>query len=409
MITLGRYDSKLGKDNIEAYLALIEKFDRNVAGKKLIADKGPVSFSPLGAEESPGVAEVQTTLREMGFLPGSRIDGICVYRSQSSIRLFQEYVRSIEKLACVPDGILGPKTLAHLNRWRDAGTRASWQPVLAAWEDKSLARDSSNEFNNWLQYLEELKAHYQASPTPALKLVNAYNRSSDTLKVADWDFSPEHVHLVGIRYGAENTTHKFDDVLILLIKGLCFMFQASTDPGYTRHPNGAPFLVQGQHRYQFGLHQRKYHALRPARHGVLLVRSKGDYKFTNEDLKNGLEVNQTINIHWGGKGVGRPVNRWSEGCQIIAGTGYRNHQTSVVDCADHVAINNGVVKSRATKKTRGAYNVLSDLINALSSGIEPLGQVKYMLVLEDDLRLNSHIENLVERSRGEARRLYPIR
>lgn len=407
MISLGRYDTDIPSSTIEAYLALIEKFDRNVSGKKLIGDKGPVALRPLSAGEKISVAQAQAMLREMGFLPGSRIDGICGYRTQSSIRLFQEYVRSIEHKKCVPDGILGPQTLGHFERWRKAGIKASWLPALEAWESKSLA-DSDCEFNRWLQYLEKVKAHYLSKPSPMLKLVNAYSRSSDTVKVADWDFSPDHVHVVGIRYRASNSTHKFDDVLLLLIKGLCFKFQASTDPGYTKNAKGAPFLVQGQHQFQFGLHQGSYHALRPAKHGVLVVRSRGDYRLTDEDLDNGLESNTTINIHWGGKGVGRAVNRWSEGCQIIAGSGYQNHQSAIVDCSDHTGINNGEVKDKALKKTRAAYNVLSDLINALSSGIEPLGQVKYTLLLEDDLQLDRSMQTIVERSRSEARRLYNI-
>jgi hypothetical protein len=127
---------------------------------------------------------------------------------------------------------------------------------------------------------------------------------------------------------------------------------------------------------------------------------------TEEDLDNGLEANTTINIHWGGKGVGRAVNRWSEGCQIIAGSGYRNHNAAIVDCSDHAGLNNTEVKRKSVKKTRAAYNVLSDLINALSSGIEPVGQVKYTLLLEDDLKLNPEVASEVEQSRSLARRLY---
>ena len=407
MISLGKYDPDVNDNKVQAYLALIEKFDRNVAGKKLIADKGTVPLTPLKTDESPSVAQAQAMLKEMGFLPGSRIDGICGYRMQSSIRLFQEYVRSVERKPCVPDGILGPQTFGHFTRWRDAGIKANWLTTLQAWEEKSLA-NSDCEFNHWLEFLGQVKAHYLAKPSPMLKLVNAHDRASDTVKVADWDFSPEHVHVLGIRYGAENTTHKFDDVLVLLIKGLCFKFQASTDPGYTKNAHGAPFLVQGQHRFQFGLHQRKYHALRPAKSGVLVVRSKGDFRLTDEDLSNGLEANTTINIHWGGKGVGRAVNRWSEGCQIIAGSGYQNHDASIVDCSDYAAINNSEVKDTRKKTTRAAYNVLSDLINALSSGIEPLGQVKYTLLLQDDLELNATINNVLEKSRSEARRLYNL-
>ena len=91
MISLGRYDPDISESAIESYLALIEKFDRNVAGiKKLIGDKGPVALKPLAKGAAISVVGAQTLLRDLGFLPGSRIDGICGYRTQSSIRLCQE-------------------------------------------------------------------------------------------------------------------------------------------------------------------------------------------------------------------------------------------------------------------------------------------------------------------------------
>ena len=69
-----------------------------------------------------------------------------------------------------------------------------------------------------------------------------------------------------------------DKEFVLLIKGLVFKFQGSTDPGATSHQLGAPFLVQGQHDYHFGWHKNHHLAVRPSDKGVLVVRSKGDFR-----------------------------------------------------------------------------------------------------------------------------------
>jgi hypothetical protein len=52
--------------------------------------------------------------------------------------------------------------------------------------------------------------------------------------------------------------------------------------------------------------------------------------------------------------------------------------------------------------------VLLDLINALACGMESIGQVKYTVLLEDDLQLDPGIAAIVDNSRSEARRLYNI-
>lgn len=403
------YDHQLTEDAIEHYLASVSPVDRQVAGTKLIGDKGPLPLKPIGTDRPMTVASLQQILSDRGFLPGGTIDGICGYRTHSAIRLFQEYVRAIEGMACLPDGIAGPKTMAHLTRWVNNDLRANWLPTLKAWEDKSLAAEDT-EFNQWLGLFSNVKAAYQAEPSPMLKLVNGYAGASDTIKVDDWDFSPDDIHLVGIRYRPDKATHKFDDILTLLIKGLCFKFQGSTDPGHTTNKKGAPFLVQGQHDFQFGLHKSSYHALRPESYdqhglGVLVVRSKGDFRLTDDDLKRGLEANGTINIHWGGKGVGRAVNRWSEGCQIIAGSAYENHENKIIECSSYVAINNGEVKDKSKNKTRGAYNVLTDIIGAFSSDMRLANRVKYMLLLEEDLDLHDGIKSIMREARVDARRL----
>jgi hypothetical protein len=394
-ISLGTCDPDLDADALQAYLANLREITGEASGR-LIGDKGPVSFEPLAGSTTFSVAALQQALIEAGMLPGGKADGICGYRTRAGIRLFQEYLRSVEEIPCLPDGIAGPKTMGQLRRWVDQGLRADWEPRLQQWMSGTLAGETC-EYNDWLTRLRKVQSDCAAHPHAMQQLVEAFSSSTDTHPVAEWRYTSEDIHLLGIRRNAQARTHKFDDVFVLLIAGLVFKFQGSTDPGSTSNPLGAPFLVNGQHDYQFGLHQGKYHALRPLHHnahGVLVVRTRGDFSLTSADLSNGVQTNGTINIHWGGKGVGRAVNRWSEGCQVINGSSYQNHNARIVSCTDYVAINNTEVKERSKNKTRGAYNVLSDLIVAFSSRQSEPGLVKYSLLDEDQLSRQIAVETL---------------
>ena len=68
------------------------------------------------------------------------------------MRLFQEYVRSYEKLSSVPDGRFGPGSQRHLKRWIDDHTTAGWAPVVAKWEAGELGQ---TEYLGWLALLEK--------------------------------------------------------------------------------------------------------------------------------------------------------------------------------------------------------------------------------------------------------------
>ncbi len=319
------------------------------------------------------VSDVQRALKAIGFFPGAAVDGICGYRTLSAIRLFQEYVRSVEKLDCVPDGRFGPASQQHLQRWLDKGLPA---PRMGA--------GGRTEYADWLSLLEQVKARYQASPNRMLQMVNAH-AASDTRAVAQWDFSPKgSPQLVGVR--RTEFSGKFDDVFVLLLKGLVFKFQGSTEPGASDNPRGTPFLVQGQHDYHFGWHKKTYLALRPMGKGVLVVRSKNDKRLDDADLAGGLEAEPSINVHWGGMGMARDVNSWSEGCQVINGAVYINANNDLIDCSAFSAVTPSQATDRAAGKTRGAYNVLLDLVTALASDV-PGNSVRYTLLTEPDLEL----------------------
>lgn len=382
MIELGAMDPEVTDAASAAYAREVERVTRLAlasvqSGRDKLVPKRVVPAGPTVMR----VAQVQQALRDLGFFPGGAVDGICGYRTQSAIRLFQEYVRSVERLDCTPDGAVGPQTQANIMRWLAGGLRTVWAPTIDAWNAGTL---QPGEYGEWLALLERVKQRYLAAPSRVLQLVNDFRGASDTRKVADWDFAAAgNIHLIGIR--RSEMRGKFDDIFVLLIKGLVFKFQGTTEPGASENPKGPPHLVPGQHSYHFGWHRRSYLALRPQSAGVLVVRAGADKVLDDSDLARGLEPNATINIHWGGLGMTRDIRSWSEGCQAINGTVYINAGGDVVSCSRFAA----TTPSEATtdpKKTRGAYNVLLDLVNALGGDL-PGNTVKYTLLPEADLGL----------------------
>ena len=398
MMVLGCCDSNISQTAFHAYEQLVEGIARvPMAEVRDGGDKLTFKKHTPDDKQPMTVRQVQQALSVSGFFPGGAADAICGYRTLSAIRLFQEYVRTVEKLPCDPDGRFGPQSQSHLKRWIDSGNKTEWTPTIERWQAGTLAQA---EYTEWLSLLGKVKDKYVDNPNRMLQMVNAFAGATDTKKVTQWDFNPSHIHLIGIR--RNEFSGKFDDVFVLLIKGLVFKFQGSTEPGASSNPSGTPFLVQGQHDYHFGWHRRQYLALRPHGKGVLVVRSKDDMRLDDRDLDNGLEANASINIHWGGKGGRFDVKTWSEGCQVINGTLYINHNNEFIDCSGFAARNNTEVAENRSK-TRGAYNVLLDLVTALS-GDTGSSTVKYMLLTEQDLDLDPKLMQGLADARAEAGR-----
>ena len=397
MFELGCYDPGVPPATCVAYQKEVEQITQlplaNVADG---ADK--LKFRPLppATADAMSILAVQRALKSAGFFPGAQEDGICGYRTQSAIRLFQEYVRSVEKLDCVPDGRFGPQSQKHLQRWLDQRLTPNWAPAIAQWKSGAFG---DSEYGQWLALLDQVKQKYLAAPNRMLQMVNAFAGPADTRKVAQWDFSPTgSPQLIGIR--RDEFSGKFDDIMILLIKGLVFKFQGSTEPGATENPAGAPFLAHGQHNYRFGWHRWVYLALLPQRNGVLVARAKKNLMLQDSDLDAGLEANTTINVHWAGLGMKYDVGNWSEGCQVMNGSVYIDAGNQLVNCTSFAAVNQSEVNSNPGK-TRGAYNVLLDLVTALASD-ETERTIRYTLLAERDLALAPALQQGLADARSRA-------
>ena len=331
------------------------------------------------------VRELQSRLKQLGFLPHAEPDGIFDYRTQSAARLFQDYVRSGEGHDDIgaPDGAVGDKTRSHLDRWERDGVRPYWANVSGA--------VPTAEFRYWLNALELFKAVNGEAPiAPIVELAEAYTGDSDTHKIEDWRFDAGDIHLIGIRRQEWKSTQERqnDDLFVLLVNGLAFKFYGSTDPSAKMADRAdEPFIVRGQHQYRFGWHkqsdrQRVYRALRPAGPGVLVCRDfQRDDALSDAALAGGLAPNNTINIHWSGSGT----SNWSAGCQVIAGTRYVDGQGRKVDCTAFAA--RGYAELPA--KTRGAWNVLVDLLTVFAPKpwLRDGSLVYYTLIYEKDLEL----------------------
>lgn len=383
VLKLGSVDSGARPGNVRDF------FKRYHEAAMLSQDKfrGEVDHEWIAFTNVSGgaVKAFQTTMRDFGFYPKGPIDGIFGYRTLGAARLFQEYVRSIEGHTeiGVPDGAVGPKTYTHIDRWKAANHKADWV--------KYSPTAPSDEFKLWLGLLDKIKA--QGATNKALELLNSYSGATDTRKIAEWDFSADKTHLIGIRRKEWLSTgvRQNDDVFVLLVNGFAFKFMGSTDPNQKMGSRpDEPFIIKGQHVYRFGWHKmsdakRVYRAWKPAGSGVLVFRDvDNDNALTAKDIQRGLQPNLSINIHWSGIGT----TNWSAGCQVISGKSYMNHHGQDVDCSAFASRG----YSGLGGQTRGAYNVLLDLVTIYADVFATTGdKLYYTLIYEDDLDLEPKI------------------
>ncbi|RMA64389.1 peptidoglycan-binding domain-containing protein [Ulvibacter antarcticus] len=393
---LGSCDTGKIPADRKRFLAPYHK-DGLLVGKVSFRDDDRTTWRSFREENGSQVKELQEFLFKAGFMPRGVIDGIFDYVTQAAARLFQEYVRTLDPngdKSMVPDGIVGNGTMKHVQRWKD-------QHIVADW-GKGSPTNSSKEYKDWIALLNKAKTHYMNNPGPIMQHVNGMNKTYSTIKVKDWNFDTDKIHLIGIRRKEDTSIsdRKNDDIFVLLINGMVFKFWGSTDPSVrmARRKDEA-FLVEGQHKYRFGWHKisiekKIYRALKPFDStGVLVLRDwNDDNALTSKDLevtdrngvKRGVNVNNSINIHWSGIGG---LN-YSAGCQVVSGRSYINNRNETVSCKKFASNSYGDLNSGA-KKTKGAYNVLADMIVCYSK--KDVNSLYYTLGREESLDLDANI------------------
>ncbi len=380
-LKLGATDLGQVPTNPSEFLTPYHPFMTEAMKNKLaFRDEGNHQWRPFNEIDGEHVRTLQTFLQNAGFMPTGQIDGVFGYRTLAGLRLFQEYVRTVDQKAGIgkPDGIAGPNTWKYIEEWKSE--RMGTPEYVCQWN--RFKDQPSESYLEWIELLRSAKEFYLSNNHPIIEMTVNFPQKSDTRPVGDWNVSQDQIHLVGIRRNQEDEVggrRENDDLFALLIHGMVFYFWGSTDP----NPGMAsrtdiPFLTEGQHLYTFGWHKvsqahKVYQALRPASNGVLVFRDRNvNQAFDLVDLISGLDAapNPTINIHW--SGIGK--TNFSAGCQVIAGQSYLNHTNELVDCSNFASVTYGDL---GHGKTRGAYNLLSDLIlNYAPAGVQ---QVHYTL------------------------------
>ncbi|OAB81860.1 peptidoglycan-binding domain-containing protein [Cochleicola gelatinilyticus] len=389
---LGSCDADKYPADRKKYLAPFHR-DGLLVGKVSFRDDDRTAWRSFRKESASEVTELQKFLHQAGFMPRGVVDGVFDYVTQAAVRLFQEYVRTVDPngdSSMLPDGIVGRGTNAHISRWKQNGTVSDW--------GKASVETASEEYTNWIHLLQKAKAHYSENPGSIMKQVNKIINTHATRKATDWDFGSDKIHLIGIRRKQSTTQHDRinDDLFVLLIQGMVFKFWGSTDPSVRMAQRAdEAFLVEGQHKYRFGWHKiwkesKVYRALKPYDPvGVLVLRDrKNDNALTDADVDtrkgNPVEINNSINIHWSGIGG---LNH-SAGCQVIAGKSYINNHNVAIDCTKFASSGYSELNS-SNKKTKGAYNVLADLIVCYSK--PEVDYVYYTLGREESLDLDTNV------------------
>lgn len=362
---------QLGSVDEEYWTAIdTSSFFKNINAPRMrnrFKGEGVGQWFALKKLEGEGVTKFQEFLLRQGFLFGLNDEGkgIFEYRTYAAARLWYEYMRTVEKTtdlnAGVADGAFGLYARYHMLRWNYDSIPKPWNGISA--------ENPTEEYVIWLSRLNSIKYSLLNNPDPVSKLIENLEIPTDTRKIADWDFSKNKVHLIGIRRNADVSIVKrpADDIFILLFNGLVYKFWGSTDPSaHMASRKDEAFLSQGQHKYHFHWiksgQEKVYRTLRPYRNGVMIFRDKNnDNALTHADFELGLDPRPipTILIHWSGFGS----SAWSAGSQVIAGKSYINPNNDLIDYSNTTARNYSTLGGSSNK---GAYSVFIDLITALS-------------------------------------------
>jgi hypothetical protein len=401
-------DSKFSNKAFKAYLSAAHHKTRLPISGRLLDDDLNFNWEDrwitLERINTNEVVELTKFLESVGLLPNAVHDGFFGYSVQAAVRLFQEYVRTEDpdynvdlkgQAYCHPDGIVGKGTKGHIKRWKASGRKVHWGGTSNA---KAIKQGQK-----WRKRFIATKDHLVANPGLIQQARKRFTRKTDSLPISEWKFPKSEPLLFGIRRNAHVDDHKLirkkkrrptDDLFVLLINGLSFVFYGSTDPSVHLSRADAPYLIDGQHLYRFSWHKisesaKTYKALRPARNGVVVIRDqKKVHALTDENIKKGPQKKTAhdINIHWSGIGT----SNFSAGCQVIAGNGYLNDLEEYVSCKYFAAgtySTLGKQRTKGVRRTKAAYNMLADLllVYGRGNGKEKRKDVRYTLFSAKDM------------------------
>jgi len=399
LLKLGYLDANasVSDQELNSYIKTFRVAGSNMKNFKLLnddrTDYNNRWVPPFRGDKNDEVVKLTKFLEKAGFMPNASHDGFFGYVTQAAVRLFQEYVRTRDpnydpkakgQKICYPDGVVGSGTRGHITRWKTDKKKASWAKA-----PKSKNKEAQNA-QEWRDKFITTAKHLTDHPGPVQRARKRFKAKTDSLLPKDWKFPEGQPLLFGIRRQADVDNHvdvkvdrwkgkkkikviqkrrPMDDLFVLLINGHSFVFYGSTDPSLHQvSVKNEPFLINGQHLYQFGWHQistqkKTYRAFRVAKNGVVVIRDvEKANALTLKNIENGLDktANGTINIHWSGLGH----NNYSAGCQVIAGSSYLNSSGQLKSCKKFAASNSSSLGNSVTggRRTKGAYNLLMDLI-----------------------------------------------
>ena len=397
---LGYYDANKTIDK-KAYLMKYHKVMSPALQNKLeFKGEHTGQWRPFVPVNGQHVQALQTFLKNAGFMPNHEPDGIYGYETISGVRLFQEYMRTIKGKQIIPDSIAGAGTYRAIQEWQKQNYICEWNQGMA-----------SDEHSKWIDILKKRKTHFLNNPNVVFNCREHFSGSTDTRKIADWDVAANSVHLIGIRRNQKKSYYVNStdtDLFVLLINGMVFKFFGSTvpNPGLVESST-FPFLLEGQHLYRLGWHKRSsasfvYEAWRPATRGILVFRRAKsappkDIIHDEQSMKRGLQLNDTINIHWSGRGS----YNFSAGCQVIGGSSYVNNKGEIIDDGKYATVNKRDLDKHHTK---AAYNMLLDLFTCYAPN--ETRTLAYSLIREEtlyelgDWPNPQHIADLVKKMNG---------
>lgn len=178
---LGDCDSGKQPQNREVFLKPFHT-DGLLIGKVSFRDDDKTTWRSFREGTGNQILKLQQFLHQAGFMPRCAFDGVFGYVTQAAVRLFQEYVRSLEQFPdMVPDGIVGSATMKHVERWQQENKAAEWGTITAT--------NPTKQYTDWMNLLHQAKSHYEAHPGPILKHLNSLSKTYATRKPSAWTFN----------------------------------------------------------------------------------------------------------------------------------------------------------------------------------------------------------------------------